>query len=61
MLLAFLLGDLTGEYDLVVRLPSGTVGTDVFGKTSIQVDDDVLQMSGLVGPILPISKPRSSF
>ncbi|MGB3700970.1 MAG: serine hydrolase, partial [Anaerolineales bacterium] len=49
-------GDLTGEYDLVARLPSGAVGTDVLGKTSIQVEDDVLQMSGLVGPILPISE-----
>ncbi|MBK5108439.1 MAG: serine hydrolase [Anaerolineales bacterium] len=49
-------GDLTGEYDLVARLPSGAVGTDVLGKTSIQVDDGVLQMSGLVGPILPISE-----
>lgn len=44
--------DLTGEYDLVARLPSGAAGSDVLGKTSIQVEDGILQMSGLVGPIL---------
>lgn len=48
--------DLTREYDLVARLPSGEVGTDVLGSTSIQVEDGVLQMAGLVGPILPISE-----
>jgi len=47
--------DLTGEYDLVARPPSGEVGSDVLGKTSIQVEDGVLQMAGMVGPILPIS------
>ena len=48
--------DLTGEYNLVAKLPSGKVGRDVLGKTSILVADGVLQMSGLVGPILPISE-----
>ena len=52
----FLWGDLTGEYDLVARLPSGAVGTDVLGETSIQAEDGVLQMAGLVGPILPIKE-----
>jgi CubicO group peptidase (beta-lactamase class C family) len=48
--------DMTREYDLVARLPSGEVGTDVLGKTSIQAEDGVLQMAGLVGPILPIKE-----
>jgi CubicO group peptidase (beta-lactamase class C family) len=52
-----LLWDLfTGQYDLVARLPSGEVGTDILGETSIQVEDGVLQMAGLVGPILPINE-----
>jgi CubicO group peptidase (beta-lactamase class C family) len=48
--------ELSGEYDLVARLPSGTVGVDVLGHTSIQVEDGVLQMAGFVGPLLPIGE-----
>jgi len=48
--------DLTGEYNLVARLASREVGTDVLGNTSIQAEDGVLQMAGLVGPILPIKE-----
>lgn len=50
--------DLTGEYDLKARLPSGIVGSDVLGKSSIQVEDGMLLMSGLVGPMLPISETK---
>ncbi|MCK5635717.1 MAG: beta-lactamase family protein, partial [Anaerolineales bacterium] len=48
--------ELTGEYTLVSRLPSGSVGSDVLGNTSIHVEHGVLQISGVVGPILPISE-----
>jgi len=48
--------EITGDYDLVARLPSGKVGTDVLGRTNIWVEDVVLRMAGLVGPILPISE-----
>lgn len=48
--------EITGDYDLVARLPFGKVGTDVLGQTNIWVEDGVLRMAGLVGPILPISE-----
>jgi CubicO group peptidase (beta-lactamase class C family) len=47
--------ELTGEYDLVFQLPSGTMGREVIGNTSIWFEDGVLQVAGFVGPILPIS------
>ena len=48
--------ELTGEYDLLARLPAGAVGDQVLGETSIQVQEGILQMAGLVGPLLPISE-----
>jgi len=48
--------DLSGEYDLKARLPSGAVGKDVLGGTSIWVEEGVLRMAGYVGPMLPISE-----
>lgn len=50
------LDSLVGEYALFSRLPAKKVGTEILGQTSIQVEDGVLQMSGFVGPILPISE-----
>lgn len=47
---------LTGNYDVTARLSSGLDGTEVLGQTNIWVEDDVLWMAGLVGPILPISE-----
>jgi CubicO group peptidase (beta-lactamase class C family) len=47
---------LAGDYDLVARLPSGMHGTEVLGQTRIWVEDNILRMGGLVGPILPISE-----
>ena len=47
---------LTGEYDLITRLPSGTLSTEVLGQTNIWVEDGVLRMAGSVGPVLPISE-----
>ncbi len=44
-----------GEYDLLARLPSGAVGAEVLGQSSVQIEEYVLRMSGLVGPINPIS------
>ena len=32
------------------------IGTDVLGHTSIQVEDGVLQMSGVVGPLITASE-----
>jgi len=47
--------DLSGDYDLLARLPSGEVGSDIFGSAAIWVEDGVLQMGGVAGPLLPIS------
>jgi CubicO group peptidase (beta-lactamase class C family) len=47
---------LTGEYDLVARLPLGMTGSEILGHARIDVEDGVLQMSGAVGPILPIGE-----
>ena len=51
--------EITGEYDLVARLPTGAPGTEVIGQSSIWVEDGVLQMGGGVGPILPINETES--
>ena len=48
--------ELTGEYNLVHRLPSGRIGSEVVGRSEIFIDDGVLQMTGWVGPLKPISK-----
>jgi hypothetical protein len=47
--------EITGDYNLVARLPSGFPGNDVLGQSNIQIVDGRLQMAGFVGPILPIS------
>jgi CubicO group peptidase (beta-lactamase class C family) len=47
---------LTGEYDLVARLSSGLIGTEVFGQTNIWVEDGVLWVAGAIGPVMPISE-----
>jgi hypothetical protein len=48
--------DLSGEYDLLAYLPTGDVGRDVLGTTSIWVEEGILRMAGYVGPMLPISE-----
>ena len=48
--------ELAGEYDLLYRLPTGSRGGEVFGHDSIQIEDGVLTMPGVIGPILPISE-----
>lgn len=48
--------ELTGEYDLVHRLPSGHIGSEVVGRSEILSEDGVLKMAGWVGPLKPISK-----
>jgi CubicO group peptidase (beta-lactamase class C family) len=48
--------ELAGEYDLVKRLPSGRAGGQVFGRDEIRIEDGVLKMPGVVGPLLPISE-----
>lgn len=47
---------LVGEYDLLARLPSGAVGAEALGQTSIQLEEGVLYMSGPVGPIIPLTE-----
>jgi hypothetical protein len=47
---------LAGEYYLRYRLPSGKIGNEVFGHAEIQIEDGVLIMPGVIGPILPISE-----
>ena len=49
-------GQLTGTYDLVKRLPSGRAGGQVLGRDGIQIENGVLKMPGVVGPLLPISE-----
>jgi CubicO group peptidase (beta-lactamase class C family) len=48
--------ELIGEYDLVARLPSGAIDKKVLGNATIWMENDMLQMGGVVGPILPISE-----
>jgi hypothetical protein len=50
--------NISGDYDLLPRLPSGLPGTEILGQTSIWVEDGVLWMAGFVGPILPISETK---
>jgi hypothetical protein len=39
----------------LARLPSGAVGSDILGSASIWIEDGVLQMGGVAGPLLPTS------
>jgi len=48
--------ELIGEYDLVARLPSGAVNRNDLGNATIWMENNILQMGGVVGPIMPISK-----
>jgi CubicO group peptidase (beta-lactamase class C family) len=48
--------ELEGTYGLVKRLPSGHAATQVFGSDEIRIDDGVLRMPGIIGPLLPISE-----
>ena len=47
---------LAGEYELVVRLSSGNAGNEIIGRNEIQIEDGVLKMSGVVGPLKPINE-----
>ena len=47
---------LSGAYELVVRLPSGKPGTEVIGRDEIRIEDGVLTMPGVIGPLYPISE-----
>ncbi|WP_420644561.1 serine hydrolase domain-containing protein [Candidatus Leptofilum sp.] len=47
---------LAGEYELFRRLPSGGVGSEVFGHDAIRIEDGILRMPGVIGPIIPISE-----
>jgi len=48
--------DLVGVYELAGRLPSGHAGSEIVGSAEILVEDGVLKMPGLVGPLQPINE-----
>lgn len=48
--------ELIGKYDLVERPPSGAVNGDYLGNATIWMENNILQMGGIVGPILPINE-----
>ena len=48
--------ELTGEYEMVYRLSSGNVGKEIVGRSEIQMENGVLEMSGVVGPLKPIGE-----
>jgi len=48
--------ELTGVYDLVPRLPSGGAGSEIIGRDAILIEDGVLKIPGVIGPIKPISE-----
>jgi hypothetical protein len=48
--------ELAGTYDLAKRLPSGQADGQVFGRDEIWIEDGVLRMPGLVGPIVPMGE-----
>ncbi len=45
---------LQGNYHLAARLPGNKAGDDRGGKYSIYMDDHVLRLSGVFGPIMPL-------
>lgn len=46
--------ELTGDYEMVHRLPSG-FGSEIVGGSRIWIEDGVLTMAGLIGPLKPIT------
>jgi CubicO group peptidase (beta-lactamase class C family) len=47
---------LAGQYEFMARPHSASANADVLGHANIRVADGVLQMGGVVGPLLPISE-----
>ena len=47
--------ELTGVYELVARLPSGNIGSEIVGRDEIKLEGGVLKMPGVIGPLKPIS------
>ncbi|MHC4962190.1 MAG: hypothetical protein ACYTGA_08725, partial [Planctomycetota bacterium] len=47
---------LAGQYEFMARPSSVSANADVLGHSNIWVADGVLQMGGVVGPLLPISE-----
>jgi hypothetical protein len=48
--------ELAGVYELVARLSSGNIGNEIIGRDEIQIEDSVLKMPGVVGPLKPINE-----
>jgi hypothetical protein len=50
--------ELVGTYELVNRLPSGRAGREIIGRNEIAIEEGVLTMAGVVGPLMPISETQ---
>lgn len=48
--------ELVGTYALSVRLPDGTPADEVFAHDEVVFENGVLQMPGVIGPLLPVSE-----
>ena len=48
--------ELVGKYEFIARPSSGSANADVLGHSNIWMEDGVLHMEGIVGPLLPISE-----
>jgi CubicO group peptidase (beta-lactamase class C family) len=47
---------LIGDYDMSTRLKFGAIDKNIIGSASIWIENGLLQMGGVVGPILPINE-----
>jgi hypothetical protein len=48
--------ELAGVYELAVRLPSGNAGNEIIGRDEITIEEGILRMPGVIGPLYPISE-----
>jgi hypothetical protein len=48
--------ELAGTYELRARLPRDQAGDRVIGTDEIQIEDGILTMPGVIGPLRPISE-----
>ena len=48
--------DLVGDYRMVARREGGSVGREIIGSALISIDDEVLGVSGAVGPVTIIDE-----
>jgi hypothetical protein len=48
--------EIAGAYELVLRLPSGNAGNEIVGRDEIVIEDGLLKMPGVIGPLKPINE-----